>query len=268
MKLKKIRLSVIGLIIANVLAIGMTLSFYFIGRRVSPEYRSEFSQIVKLQEAGHLREAIGQYQELIEQYGIDSCNLYYNIGNAYYRLDRYGRALQYYEKARKLKPGKRDVRSNIRHVEKKLNVDNRDLRRRRGFLHKQFFRLLDFYSIYGWTIFTIANYWRFCIGIMLLIFFGAKRKFFVYLALVLGIIFVLGLGLTGTRAWIDMTTREGVVLESELSAKYEHDEEGQSAFTVREGMVVRILSEWRDWYEIRLNTGSRGWVKRSVIGDI
>ncbi len=264
----KIRLSIVGLIIANLMAAGMTLSFYFIGRRVHPEYRKEFSQAASLQESGHLNEAIRQYQELRERYGIESCNLYYNIGSAYYALSQPGRALQYYMKARKLKPGDRHVRRNISYVEKKLNLDNSLPERENGLFRRYSFRIIGFYSIYGWTIFSVANYWRFCIGIILLIFFGSKRKFFVYLALILGIIFVLGLSFTGTKAWLDTTTREGVALESGVPAMYEHDDQGQIAFTLQEGMVVNILSEWRDWYEIRTNAAGRGWVKRTAIGEI
>jgi tetratricopeptide (TPR) repeat protein len=264
----KIRLSIVGLIIANLMAVGMMMSFYFIGRRVPPEFREEFSQAAGLQESGDLDEVIRRYQELHQRYGIESCNLYYNMGSAYYAVGQPGRALQFYMKARKLKPGDRHVRRNISYVEKKLNLDNSFPERERGLLRGYFYRVVGVYSIYGWTIFSVANYWRFCIGIILLIFFGSKRRFFVYLALILGIIFIVGLSFTGTRAWLDVTTRQGVAIESGVPAMYEHEDQGQIAFTLQEGQLVEILSEWRDWYEIRTNTAGRAWAKRSAIGEI
>jgi len=264
----RVRLTAIGLIVANIMALGMTMSFYFVGRHVPPDYRKEFSRITKLQESGHFREAIGAYHDIHSRYGIESASLYYNIGNAYYSLDQAGRALQYYRKAQKLKPGDRQVRHNIRYVEKKLGVDNWVPETENGSFRKYFFRIVGFYSIYGWTIFSVANYWRFCIAIILLAFFGSKRRFFVYLALVLGIIFVVGLCFIGTRVWIDIRAREGVVLEKGVTAMYEHEDQGQTAFILKEGMMVRIVSQWRNWYEVRLNTGPQAWVKRTSIGEI
>jgi tetratricopeptide (TPR) repeat protein len=245
----------------------MSLSLYFIGKKATPDYRQEFSRIARLQESGNLDDAVRQYKDLHARYGIESCSLYYNLGNAYFRLDQPGRALQYYRKALRLKPGDRQVRHNIRHVEAMLNVDNPPSAEERSAGSRLLFKVLNAYSIYGWTVISVANYWRFTIGILLLVFFGAKRKFFVYLALVLGIVFVLGLGLTAARAWLDLSVREGVALER-LAAMFEPDEGGETAFMIREGTVLRIDTTHREWYQVRLRTGEIGWVKIRSVGEI
>src|SRR5690606_11741 len=58
------------------------------------------------------RLAIENYEKLIEQ-GYASYQLYYNLGNAYYRNNELGRAIYNYELARKLEPNDEDVRINL-----------------------------------------------------------------------------------------------------------------------------------------------------------
>ena len=266
--MRRISLGVTGLIVSNILALGMTASFYFIGTRVTPEYRAEFAHVARMQESGDTEKAIAGYHDLYKRYGIESCDLYYNLGNAYYKLGQPGRALQYFRKARRLKPGDRQVNHNIAFIEEQLGVENKELDEAnpggRSFLKK----LVGFYSIYGWTVLSVANFWRFCISLVLLVFFGWRRKFFVYLSLVLCIIFLLGLALTGTKAWLDMETRQGVVVQSGVSAMYEHDAGGEEAFPLFEGQVVRVQSGWKDWIEVRLDDGRIGWVRKDDIGEI
>lgn len=275
--MRKVRLSIIGLVIANALAGGMLMSLYFVGRRVPAEYRRKFSEIAGRHEAGNYREAIDEYRELYGKYGIESSNLYYNIGNAYHHVaqeeqageqELYSRAMQYYKKAQRLKPGDQDVSRNIALLERELGVRNRDPRKHRDGVKKYLFRLIGVYSIYGWTVFTVANYWRFSIALVLLMFFGSRRRFFIYLALVMGVIFFISLALGGARAYLDLTSREGIILSAEQPAMYDPDEESAGVFTPTRGAVVRIVRAKGDWYKIRLLNGGAGWVKRDTIGEI
>src|SRR5690606_5719538 len=58
------------------------------------------------------QEAINSFKEVLDA-GYVSASLYYNIGNAYYKLDDIPSALLYYEKALRLAPGDEDIRFNI-----------------------------------------------------------------------------------------------------------------------------------------------------------
>src|SRR6476620_8550682 len=58
------------------------------------------------------REAIASYEELLND-GYRSYQLYYNLGNSYYRNNELGKAIYYYELARKLEPDDEDVRINL-----------------------------------------------------------------------------------------------------------------------------------------------------------
>ena len=64
-----------------------------------------------LYEQGKYDEAIKVYSGLIDQ-GLESGNLYYNIGNSFFKKEELGRAILYYERAHKLIPGDSDLKSN------------------------------------------------------------------------------------------------------------------------------------------------------------
>ncbi len=56
--------------------------------------------------------AIDEYNKLVKQ-GFEGTSLYYNLGNAHYRLGKIGYAILYYEKALKLSPADEDVKHNL-----------------------------------------------------------------------------------------------------------------------------------------------------------
>ncbi|RKY48241.1 MAG: hypothetical protein DRP91_06265, partial [Candidatus Neomarinimicrobiota bacterium] len=62
---------------------------------------------------GDYRGAIELYEKILKE-GYESDRVYYNLGNAYYRVGELGRAILFYEKALKLNPGDENVRFNLR----------------------------------------------------------------------------------------------------------------------------------------------------------
>lgn len=59
------------------------------------------------------------YREAIKQHGT-SASLFYNLGNAYYRQNRFGQAILNYERALKLDPSYGDARFNLSLANKKI----------------------------------------------------------------------------------------------------------------------------------------------------
>ena len=63
-------------------------------------------------EEGNYDQAMSLYRQ-IEESGMESAALYYNMGNTYYKMKSYPMAILYYEKALKLDPGNEDIRTNL-----------------------------------------------------------------------------------------------------------------------------------------------------------
>jgi len=61
---------------------------------------------------GKFEQAVGLYEQLLES-GFINGQLYYNLGNAYYRLGMPGKAIMYYRRAEELLPRDADIKANI-----------------------------------------------------------------------------------------------------------------------------------------------------------
>ncbi|MDX9780398.1 MAG: tetratricopeptide repeat protein, partial [bacterium] len=78
-----------------------------------------FKQAVSAYAAEDYQSALAQFRDLAES-GTVSWELYYNIGNSYYRLGETGPAIQYWEKAALLAPAHPDIRYNLSIVREQL----------------------------------------------------------------------------------------------------------------------------------------------------
>ena len=63
----------------------------------------QFEEANKLYSEKNYVEALDNYLQIMES-GEVSANLYYNIGNCYYKLDSLNKAILFYEKSKKLNP--------------------------------------------------------------------------------------------------------------------------------------------------------------------
>ncbi len=61
---------------------------------------------------GNYEKALEDYRKISES-GLESADLYYNMGNAAYRSNSIGYAILYYEKALKMEPAHDDAGNNL-----------------------------------------------------------------------------------------------------------------------------------------------------------
>ncbi len=124
-------------------------------------------------------EAIKKYQE-IESKELVSSELYYNLGNSYYKLNKVGPTIYYYEKALKIDPLNEDVKNNLVFA-KRLALDNIE-ELPKTVLQKFNKNYLQKLSYNQWAI--IAVIFSFLTSILFFFFYFAnapskKRMFFV-----------------------------------------------------------------------------------------
>lgn len=87
------------------------------------------AQHTELFEEGNELYNEGEYQLAIERYrsisdqGVHSPELYFNIGNAYYKLDKIAPSILYYEKALLLDPNDEDVKVNLEYA-RNMTIDD------------------------------------------------------------------------------------------------------------------------------------------------
>ena len=139
--------------------------------------------------------ADGQYQEAVDVYmkvvesGLESAALYYNLGNAHYKLNNVAPANYYYEKAKRLAPGDSDIRNNVAFAEN-MRIDAIEPLPENTF-KKWFHTVLNIFTVDGWAYATVIFVFAF-----VLLFLGyyftfvsvKKRLFFItaFSSLILG----------------------------------------------------------------------------------
>src|SRR5215470_19112395 len=81
---------------------------------------------------GYYQQAIAGYEQLIAA-GIHNAKLYYNLGNAYFRLNDLGRAILHYRRGLRLEPGNRQLQANLSYARSR-RVDQIEISGQRSLL--------------------------------------------------------------------------------------------------------------------------------------
>ena len=217
--------------------------------------------------AGDYAAAVKGYQAL-EKDGYESAKLYYNLGNAYYKLDSLGRAILNYNKALKLSPGDEDIRHNLevanaRTVNRINSIPDFILVR----WFKNFRQLFDSNS---WAVFSLI-FFGLSLGMTVLYLLSAsvlRRKIGFTLGVVSMVLFVYTLTNSVIQKRSKTESGEAIVLSSAAAVKSSPDSGGKDVFILNEGAKVEVLSSLGPWSEIVIASGNKGWIETSAIAKI
>ena len=205
------------------------------------------------------QQAINIYEELLKQ-GEDA-DLYYNLGNAWYRTDNITRAILNYERALLLSPGDEDIRFNLQMAQSKT-ID-RITPETEMFFVTWYHSLVNLMSVDAWAWLALA------IILALVYLFVDRvwmRKTGFFGALALLMIFLLA-NLFAWQQRDKLLHRDGaIVVAPTVSVKSTPAKNGTDLFTIHEGTRVTITDNtMKGWREIRLADGKRGWIAVETI---
>lgn len=209
--------------------------------------------------------AIEKYNELLKG-GFHSSELYFNLGNAYYKLDSLAQSIYYYEKGLKYFPNDSSLTQNLEYLNN-LTIDDIESLPE-DIISMQFNYLLNYFSFNNWSIITIITAILSCF-IFLLYFLSKsskyKRTYFT--------IFILSFILTSSLLFVNFkiynvqTTIEfGIVYKDVIEVNFEPNEKSEVLFEIHEGTKVEIIENFdTDWLKIKLSNGQTGWVIKNQI---
>ena len=212
----------------------------------------------------HYQDAIRQYEALLKQ--GDSPDLYYNLGNAYYRSDNYTRAILNYERALLLAPADDDIRHNLQLARQKT-ADK--LSPSADFFLLTWYRsLVGMMSVDGWAVAALLVL-ALAVALFLVYLFSqrvALQKLGFFGALAMLVCFLL-FNLFAWQQKQTLTHRTGaIVIASETSVKSTPAQNGTDLFRLHEGTKVEITDDsMAGWKEVRLPDGKEGWIAASAI---
>lgn len=214
--------------------------------------------------AGNYEEAIDQYEQILEN-GETSAALHYNLGNAYYKIDRIAPSIFHYEKALQLKPGDKDIRNNLTFA-RTMAIDAIGQEEETGF-KGIFDTSTAAFSASGWG--WVAIICMLVFVVFFLVYYFSRRTLTKRL-LFIGSMFFLVLALSSViiatmKQNFQQERDYAIVFSEEVEVKSEPSPRAEEAFRLHEGAKVKITEDFQDWVEIELPNGSSGWMPKNDI---
>ena len=201
---------------------------------------------------GDFKEAVAAYETLVHQ-GQRNANLFYDLGNAYFRTADFGRAILNYERALAL---------DRHHAEATANLQiARDEARALELRPTRLERYLQFASINQYTLAAAVAFWLGIFGIVVLIF--ARRRSAALISLS-----ILCLLVCAIFVWAIHTLDNGsegralaIVTGKDVQARLATADTANSVLALPAGSEIKILSTRGDWMYAVLPNDLRGWIQ-------
>jgi len=211
--------------------------------------------------------AVKEYESVLAAHK-ESSQLYFNLGNCYYKLQQTAQSIYNYEKALVLDPNNKEALNNIKFAQKRT-IDEIKVIPKVGFAKL----LRDFTGIYPfdtWAYISIG------FAVLFLMFFVGyyfsqtgviKRVFFVGMFIVL--LFVL---MSVAAAFFEKShydnERPAIVFAEAADVRSEPQNGSSSVFILHEGTKVYVEETLDNWKKIQLTDGTEGWIDSKAIKEV
>jgi tetratricopeptide (TPR) repeat protein len=213
---------------------------------------TEFSKANQDYEQGHFKEAVAGYEALVRA-GQWNANLFYDLGNAYFRTGDFGRAILNYERALALDAHHPEATANLliaRNETRALELQPSRLE-----------RYLHFASANQYSIVAAAAFWFGIFGLFALIF--ARRRPTALTTLSICCLFV-----SAAAVWATYTLEHGsngsalaIVTGNDVQARLATADTANSVLALPPGSEIKVLSTRGDWIYAALPNDLRGWIQ-------
>lgn len=221
-----------------------------------------------LYQKGQYKEAAQVYENIIKEDKLHSAELYFNLGNCYYKLNQVAPSIYNYQKALVLKPNDPATLNNLKFA-KKLTIDEIKEVPKVGFA-----KLIQNFT----SIFNYNTWAKIAVGIgfvFLLAFIGyyfsnrtlAKRIYFVGMFILLvALLLAIAAGMS-EKSHFD-NDRVAIVFSEMSEVRSEPQKAGAAIILLHEGAKVYVLETVGGWKKIELTDGTQGWIDSSTIKEV
>ncbi len=216
---------------------------------------------------GEYQEAINGY-ELVLKTHVESPEIYFNLGNAYYKTGQIAPAILNYERAKLLAPADKDINYNLKiaqaQVVDKLKVVPQI------FYRRWIASVRNLLPADMWSYFSIALFVLYLMGFALYLYSsktGIKKLGF-FLAFI-ALIFSITTYAFASVKTAELTNREyAIIFSPSVTVKASPDESGTELFILHAGTKVKVLEQLGNWSQIQLSDGNEGWLKKTAVEQI
>jgi tetratricopeptide (TPR) repeat protein len=242
-------------------------SFFHFFVALGQEIDTTFENANAAYNAGQFEKAVMLYKQILET-GKHSAELYYNLGNSYYRLNQVGESIFYFEKAKQLQPTDEDINVNSSYAQN-MAIDAVELLPKSQITQLKD-SIIELFSQEGWAYFIVLLAW------LLVLFLGLylwnkipfiKRTFFIS-SLVIGFLFIGSLFIAVIKSANTADTTYGILFNEKIEVWAEPNSRAEVLFLLHEGTEIQMLDELQNWQKIRIVNGSEGWIKNAKVRSL
>ncbi|MGI4749252.1 MAG: tetratricopeptide repeat protein [Janthinobacterium lividum] len=213
------------------------------------------------------QQAVKIYQQILNE-GYKSPIIYFNIGNAYYKLDDMSSAILYYEKARKLSPNDKDIDVNIQFAN--LKIADKIEPQPEFFVARWWHSFILVLPVNTLALISTLLFLGGFVLLIIYLFAGSlilKKTFFYtgILALLIGLISVF---IANRQVNYFNEHHQAIIFSSSVVVKGSPNVNAKPLFVMHEGTKVDINQKNGNWIEIELSNGNSGWITLDNVKDI
>jgi hypothetical protein len=216
---------------------------------------------------GEFAEAVVAYEAIIAQ-GMESAELYYNLGNAYFKQNNLGRSILFYNRAQLLNPSDEDVHHNLMYARTKTKDNIQQLPE--FFFVRWVKDIREWMSSDGWAMWSLLS---FVVAVASLLIYLLMRSVvwrkvgFYMMSLAVLIFITTTLFAASSRKML--VERDGaVVMSGAVSVKSSPDKNATELFVLHEGTELKLSGEDGTWCEVQIADGRTGWIEQMHIEKI
>lgn len=245
------------------------VAMLFIRGLICPEIKAQspdelFVKANKLYNQNAYDSAVVVYESIINK-GYSSPELYYNLGNTYYKIRNYPMAIYYYEKSLKLDPNNEDTKHNIEIA--KTFISDKIEPVPEIFIKTWWNRFCNLFTLNTWSIIALIIT---CFVLLSLFFYITARtrklKKSMFFSSIIFILLTICAFSVATKKYNYMrSNNEGIIVSPTITVKSSPSTSSIDLFVLHEGSKVKILDKTGEWEKIKIANGSVGWLPSSTI---
>ena len=227
------------------------LAYVFLTSPVLAQADSDFARANQEYAQGHFKDAIAGYEGLVRT-GQATANVFYDLGNAYFRTGDFGRAILNYQRALALERHHPEATANLQIARDEAHALEMQPGRAERYLH--------FASVNQYTITAAVAFWIavFCLAASIF----ARRRSAMLILVSICCLLALAISIFGIYT-LDRGTKGhalAIVTGKNVQARLATADTAKSVLALPPGSEIKILSTRGDWTYAALPNDLRGWI--------
>ena len=223
-----------------------------------------FSEANTLYNNGKYAEAIDKYESILDT-NQHSAELYFNLGNANYKLNNIAPSIYYYEKALLLEPNDKDIQNNLAFAQN-MTIDAIEVVPKVGF-SRIINNIVNTFNTDTWARIAVGGVLLFVVIFLAYHFsYTSSKKRIAFVTSIISLfIGCFSVAMAFQKDSLNKKDNPGIVFSQETRVKADPNSTSEEVFRLHEGTKVQVVETYENWKKIKLSDNSTGWIPSKDI---